>query len=335
MTVAMRRKTSGAADGLHEVRRVVSIVPNWNRRELALDALRSLAALDVPAGYAHRLMLVDNGSDDGSVEAVRQALPDVSILALPENVGFARGANAGILSAVELGARWTMLVNNDTLAQPGMLTRLLTAAESRPDVGIVVPTVVYHDRPDVVWPSAGMRRPWTLAAVDTTAHPPTTSPYEVEWAVGCCMLVRRELWEAIGLFDTRFRVYYEDHDLCLRARAEGWRILHVPEARIRHRVAASTGPGSPEQAYLLARSSIPYFWTHSRGAQRVFIVFYRALSLFRRLLEAALGGRPAFGRAHLAGIRDGLRDLRAGADVPSIPVVVVGSPAEGGARSTS
>ncbi len=315
-------------------RLIVSIVINWNRLELTLDALHALDRLHVPVGIQHLLLLVDNGSTDGSVEAVRRALPMIKVSALPENVGFARGANAGISLALDMGAAFTMLVNNDTEAEPGLLDRLLAAAEADPKIGIAVPTVTYFDRPAVVWPSAGRRRRLTLAAIDTTADPPSRSPYDVEWAVGCCMLVKREMWEAVGLFDTRYRMYYEDHDLCLRVRGAGWRIVHVPEARIRHRVAASTGPGSAEQAYLLARSSVLYFWTHSSGAHRAFIACYRVFSLVRRLIEASFGGRSAFGRAHLAGVRDGLKDLREGAAMPRIPCVG-DSVAEGGARSNS
>ena len=300
---------------------VVSVVLNWNQLQLTLDALRSLADQDVPPGFGHHILLVDNGSDDGSVEAVQSSHPEVAILALPENLGFAGGANAGIQWAYRAGAAWTLLVNNDTLAEPDLLAKLLGAAESEPSIGAAVPTVTYYDRPDVVWPSAGYRRRLTLAGNDTTANPPSDQPYDVEWAVGCCMLVRSDLWEDVGLFDERFRMYYEDHDLCLRARSAGWRIVHVPRARIQHRVAASTGPGSPRQAYMLARSSVSYFWTHTKGLHRPVIFGYRVLSLGRRLIEAVMSGRPAVGRAHLEGLRDGLIELRRGDDRPKIPRV--------------
>lgn len=315
-------------------RLVVSVVVNWNRPELTLEAMRALSALAVPAGVAHRLVLVDNGSTDGSLARLRPAMPEAEILELPANVGFARGANAGVLRALDMGADYTMLVNNDTVAEPGLLEQLVSAVEADPSIGMAVPTVTYFDSPERVWPSAGRRRRLTLAAVDTTASPPSDAPYDVAWAVGCCMLVKRDTWRSIGLFDTRFRMYYEDHDLCIRALEAGWRIVHVPAARIRHRVAASTGPGSPEQAYLLARSSVPYFWTHSRGVHRAFLIAYRALSLTRRVIEAAVRRQPAFARAHLAGVRDGIGDLRRGGSRPMIPRV--SRPASpGGAPSTS
>jgi GT2 family glycosyltransferase len=127
-------------------------------------------------------------------------------------------------------------------------------------------------------------------------------------------LVRRSLWEDVGLFDPGFRVYYEDHDLCIRARRAGWRIRYAPGARIRHKVAGSTGEGSPAQLYLLARSSVRFYWKHSRGLGRAFIFCYRCASLALTLCRCLREGRHDSARAYLRGIRDGLCDLRRPSD---------------------
>lgn len=305
---------------------VCSLVLNWNRRDLTLECLASLRALDVPPGVTHRVLLVDNGSEDDSLAAVRAAYPEVELLALPHNLGFAGGMNAGLRRALESQADWTLLVNNDATVDPGMLVRLLGAAAAAQDgrvtgrdgaVGLLAPTIYFHDRPQVVWPSAGRRRRLTLAPRDTTAAPPSRGPYDVDWANGCCVLVAADLWRAIGLFDARYRFYYEDHDLALRARAAGWRLLHVPEARAWHRVAASTGEGSPRQRYLLARGSVPYFLSHTRGWRRAFIVAYRLGSTTRALGRSLLRGDGAVSRALLRGLRDGWADWLARRDEAS------------------
>lgn len=289
---------------------VATIVLNWNRRDDTLACLKSLAAQTLPPGAAQRVLVVDNGSTDGSVAAIRSVFPGVDVLELPRNVGYAAGVNAGVRRALAGDADWTLLVNNDTVAAPGLVACLL-AATGDPRVGLVAPTVYYHDDPDSVWPSAGWRRRWTLAAFDTTAHPPTDAPYDVDWATGCCLLVRREVWPSVGPFDERFGVYYEDHDFCLRAKAAGWRILHVPEARISHRVARSTGTGSPRQMYLMARSSVAYYLKHTRGAAwRAFIAAYRLGSLVRTVAALVSAGRAVSARAYLDGLRDGLADAR-------------------------
>lgn len=288
--------------------KIVSIVPAWNRRDDTLACLLSLSRQEAGC-HRHELLLVDNGSDDGTAEAARQALPGLGVVSLEANRGFAAAANIGIETALEQGADFTWLVNNDTLALPGLLGMLLDAMAVE-GIGMATPTVCTMDEPDVVWPSAGWRRSLTLAAFDTTARPPSDEPYDVEWATGCCLLVRAEVWRRIGLFDPAYVFYYEDHDLCLRARAAGWRIVHVPRARVLHRVAGSTGRGSALQMYLLARASVPFYWRHSRGLRRVFMVAYRLGSLARTLSECALDRRWGAAAAYVRGLRDGAAELR-------------------------
>ena len=151
--------------------KIVSIVLGWNRRDDTLACLLSLSRQEA-GGHQHELLLVDNGSDDGTAPAARQALPGLAVVSLEANRGFAAAANIGIEMALEQGADFTWLVNNDALALPGLLGMLLdaTAVEA---IGMATPTVCTMDEPDVVWPSAGWRRSLTLAAFDTTARPPS------------------------------------------------------------------------------------------------------------------------------------------------------------------
>ena len=145
---------------------------------------------------------------------------------------------------------------------------------------------------------------------DTTEAPPMAEPYDVDWINGCCVLVSADFWRSVGHFDERLTFYYEDHDLCLRARAAGWRLIHVPQASARHRVAASTGEGSPRQRYLLARGSVPYFLAHTAGLGRALIVPYRLGSALRNLTASALRGDRAVMLALVRGWRDGWSDWR-------------------------
>ena len=306
---------SGASSAEAGATKVVSLVLNWNRRDLLLECLASLASMAIPEGTCHRVIVIDNGSTDDSVAATRRAHPEFELLCLPDNLGFAAGMNAGLRRALEQGADWTLLINNDATVDPVLLEQLLPATRKPPEgrdgpVGMLAPTIYYHDRPETIWPSAGARRPWTLAPRDRTAAPPTREAYDVDWANGCCLLVSAAMWRAVGLFDERYRFYYEDHDLCLRARHAGWRLLHLPRARAWHRVAASTGEGTPRQRYLLSRGSVPYFLSHARGWHRALIVPYRLGSLARQLAAALLRGRRDVAAALLAGQRDGWADWR-------------------------
>ncbi len=286
---------------------VVSIVLNWNRKDDTLASLTSLFE-QATAGFSLEVLLVDNGSTDGSVEAVEKRLPSVGVIRLPDNLGYSAGMNIGLRAALDRGADWTFLVNNDAIAEPCSLERLV-ASTSRPGIGIAAPTVYYAGESNRVWPSAGRRRRLSLAPIDTTAEARSGGAYDVDWANACCILVRRELWEQVGLFDEHYRFYYEDHDLCIRAKNAGWRIVHVPDARVRHHVSASTGEGSPAKMYLLGRSSVVFYARHSHGWHRVFIVVYRLGSLLRTLATSLVGGNPGSGWAYLKGVVHGFGDV--------------------------
>lgn len=289
--------------------RVATVVLNWNRRADTLACLGSLARQRL-AAVEHTVLVVDNGSTDGSGEAIRLAFPSMRVLALESNVGFAAGMNVGIRQALEGAADWVLLLNNDTVADPDLLATLLAAAGQDPGIGLVAPTVYYFDRPGVVWPSAGWRRPATLAPRDSTAHPPSREPYGIDWATGCCVLLRRAVWLAVGLLDERYQFFYEDHDYCLRVQAAGWRLLHAPAARVWHRVSASTGTGTPRQQYLLARASVRFYAQHAQGPSRAWVLPYRAGSFVHTTWRCVRAGRGDAAAAYARGLADGWRELR-------------------------
>ena len=168
-----------------------------------------------------------------------------------------------------------------------------------------------------VWPSAGWRKEASLDAIDTTAQTPRSAPYAIDWMTGCCMLMRAELVSSVGVFDEGFYMYYEDHDLCLRAKAAGWDLLHVPAARLGHRVAASSGTNSSEQRYMMARSSVRYYQKHTAGAQVILILATRSANLLLTMLRTLSKGDWRGAAAYIAGLRQGFRDLSSPAAVQS------------------
>jgi hypothetical protein len=289
--------------------RLATVVLNWNRRADTLTCLGSLARQQ-GVDFEHTVIVVDNGSTDGSPEAIRLAFPTTRVLSLAANGGFAAGMNAGLRAALAQDVDWVLLLNNDTVVDGGLAAALLTAAASDPAIGLATPTVYYFDRPGVVWPSAGKRRPSTLAPRDTTAQPPSSEPYDIDWATGCCLLVRRAVWQDVGLLDEGYRFYYEDHDFCLRVQAAGWRLVHVPRARVWHRVSASTGAGTPLQLYLLARASVRFYAQHSTGPRRAWMAPYRAGSFVHTTWACVRRGQPEAAVAYARGLADGWRDLR-------------------------
>jgi hypothetical protein len=220
-----------------------AIVLSWNGREDTLRCLESLTRIERP-GLG--IICVDNGSSDGSVEAVRGRFPHVELIEAGENLGYAGGNNLGLRRALERGARWVMLVNNDATVAPDVIEGFERAIARRPRAGILAGKVYFADRPDTIW-FAGQRvstltgysgRPRGYGRPD---EPRYADVVATDRAVGALMAVSGQVLEVVGLLDEDLFAYVEDVDLALRVRSAGFEIVVAPEARAWHRVSASTG----------------------------------------------------------------------------------------------
>jgi hypothetical protein len=249
------------------------VVLNWNRPDETVQCIKSLYQLDYPN---YHILVVDNGSTDNSVEVIRN-LPGIELLVNERNLGFGAGNNRGIQYALERGAEYVLLLNNDTTVAPSMLSELIMVAEADPYIGIVGPLIYYADRPREVW-FAGMRFRYGLYMVrkGLSLNLPLAPAEEVDFVSGCGMLVRREVWERVGLFDPRFFMYYEDLDLCVRAKRVGYRIVCATRAHMWHILSASTGdPDSPLKQYYQVKSCLIFCEKHTRYFQRVINISIR------------------------------------------------------------
>ncbi len=216
------------------------VVLNWNGAEDTLACLESLAAVRSPSC---RVLVVDNGSTDGSVERIREVFADMKLLLIPSNIGYAGGNNAGFRRVQELGAEFIIFLNNDTIADADFCAPLLETLQRNPLAGIAVPKIFYLDRPDTLWYAGGMVRLSTglirHVGLRKKDAPQFDSPGVTGYATGCCFAMRCCDFEAVGGFDEGFRMYAEDVDLSLRIRARGMTINYVPSSRVWHKVSAS------------------------------------------------------------------------------------------------
>jgi len=287
---------------------VYALTLNWNRPDDTLECLETLAAQTYPR---LRLLVVDNGSTDDSVARIGAAFPQAELVVNGENKGFAAGANIGLRRAMEAGAELMFLVNNDTLIDAHAVERL--AAVMQPGVGIAAPLIYYADDPKRIWSAGGLVRPLLLEKYDDKQgrldRGQWTEPLERDFVTGCGLLLSRRLLDRVGLFDERFFMYYEDADLCLRARRAGFRILVVPAAKMWHKVARSSGGSdSANERYWMARSSVLFFRKHARGGQWAAILPWRMGSALRTGWRLLRHGRWAACRAYWRGLRDGWRE---------------------------
>jgi GT2 family glycosyltransferase len=220
-----------------------AIVVNHRRRELLAECLGSLVAALAATPGGTELIVVDNGSDDCSVEMVKERHPDARLIALDRNLGFAAAVNEGLRLA---RGEWVLLLNNDATVDRDAPHRLVEAGRSAPDVGSVACQLRFAGSGTIN--SAGIGVDRLGVAFDRLLGQPAsaseTEPVEVFGASGGAAAYRREMLDDVGGFDATFFVYLEDADLAWRARMRGWRSLYVPGAVAHHRYSATSGHGS-------------------------------------------------------------------------------------------
>lgn len=224
-----------------KLRSVNLFVLNWNGRDLTLDCLSSLEKITYPNV---KVYVIDNGSSDNSVTAIRNQFPDYEIIGLPENYGFARGNNAGF-ELVKQKADYTIFLNNDTIVDPNFVEPLINAMESNSTVKQSTPKIFYADNLDYIWFGGGKVSLWAGWIRHLGIRQKDSMQFSfdrnVDYATGCCVCMRTVDFESIGMFDESFLMYGEDVDLSLRFRKQGGQILFVPESKIWHKVSSSIG----------------------------------------------------------------------------------------------
>ena len=276
--------------------RIAVIVLNWNGAADTLACLASLARVRHPA---FTTLVVDNASSDGSAALVRSAFPDVELLELPRNLGFAGGNNAGFSSLRGRGFDTLLFLNNDTIVDEGFLEPLV-AALREPWIGIAVPKILYMDDPCRIWYAGGIVNPTTGTIAHRGIRMPDGPRFSVagptSYATGCCICMRSADFEAVGGFDERFRMYGEDVDLSLKVRDSGKVVRYEPASRIWHRVSASTGGEmSLGKQLRKSRAAIRLLSRHRmwRGLllYPLLLPFRSAGSLLRHALSRNLRGR--------------------------------------------
>jgi N-acetylglucosaminyl-diphospho-decaprenol L-rhamnosyltransferase len=252
------------------------VIVSWNTRDLLDRCLRSVVADAEQAQIEPEIIVVDNASTDGSVAWLRERHPDVPMIALERNVGFATAINVGIRRST---GNALLLLNPDTELHPGALAALVDALYSTPHVGMVSGLLL---NPDGTFQSSGYRFPGLVQSfLDFfPLHPRLmasrvngrfvpgdgATPYEVDHPLGACMLVRRETIERVGWLDEQYFMYSEEIDWSRRLRMNGWTILIAPAARIVHYGGQSTGQLPDDMFLELHRSRARYFQRYQSPA---------------------------------------------------------------------
>jgi GT2 family glycosyltransferase len=239
----MDERPSGDRGAAKDGRTVHVIILNWNGAGVIGPCLDSLRKVEDPP---LEIIVVDNGSTDSSPQLVRDSYPEVRLIENGRNLLFAAGNNVGIEAALEEGAETILLLNNDTEVDPAFASEMLGAFDDE-RVGIAGPRIYYYDDPSRIWYGGGgfnrltgVPRHLGLRRTEGTFDDP---PGDTGWVTGCALMVRREVFEQVGLLDPSYTIYCEDVDFSLRAASEGWSIRYVPSAKVWHKVSSSSGGG--------------------------------------------------------------------------------------------
>ena len=256
--------------------KVIVITLNWNKKDVTIDCLKSLFELDYPN---YEIVVVDNGSTDGSAHAFKENSPIITIIENKTNLGYGGGFNVGIKYALSQGVKYVLIINNDTIADKGMLAELVKVAESDSNIGIVSGKVYLYYEPNRLYTCGKTANFFTGDTHDVGWGKIDLGQYdkikEYEFLDDCFWLVKTEVFKKAGMYDQAFFIYYEESDLCTRVSKAGFKLMYTPYAKIWHKVQVSTGGGiNPIFTYHMARSRIVFMRRNSSSIQFIIFLFY-------------------------------------------------------------
>jgi len=264
-----------------------AILVNWNLKD---DTLACVDSLLKAGATAAQVLVVDNGSSDGSPQALRERFgPDLRVIVSEQNLGFAGGANLGIHYALDRGAEWIFILNNDTVVDSAVFVEWERAARNNPGYAIISPLILYYSDPARIWYLGDRTVLTSLITYELGRKQLDRGQFAplvpVDFVCGCGMFVRRSVFEQVGLFDTGFFMYAEEIDFCQRARTAGFRLACATRARMWHKVSLSADRDRPLTRYLRIRNQILFYRRYASRLQAPTLFAFT----FTRALRIALG----------------------------------------------
>lgn len=285
---------------------VYAVVTTWNGLKDTEECIASVLDSDyTPLS----IVMVDNGSTDETPFHIATRFPQVEQVHTGHNGAVTAAYNLGIRHALGHGAAYVLMLNNDTTIAPDMVSALVAAARADPSRGILSPKIYYYDQPDAIWFAGADRKRFDLGArmpfVDQTDNVENSTAREIDYAWACGFLFTRAMLDDVGLFDTRFYLYYDDVDICLRAQKAGYRVWYEPQGRMWHKVGASTS--SKRFATIWARSKMTLFRKYTRGPHLWALIVYAFLHvIYRGIFPSSYAGNRGHPFAFYRGLWLGL-----------------------------
>lgn len=235
----------------HE-KKLAIIILNWNGKH---DTIACIASLQPTAAT---IIVVDNGSSDGSAAAIRNTYPDITVLETGKNLGYAGGNNIGIKHALSNEYQLILILNNDTVASPKFIQELIAETERDANVGIFGGKPCLLDNPARLDHLGGVWNAKTaeFLLIGNRAPASFNTQMPLDYVCGCAMLIRRTVFEKIGLFDPDYFLFWEEADFCMRAKKAGFENKICNNAILLHKVSASFSGGKPHTTYFWWRNRL-------------------------------------------------------------------------------
>ncbi len=276
---------------------VYCIILSWNGKPLTIDCMRSVLQSD---HSNFTLIVVDNHSSDQSAETVRIEFADelksgkVILIENNTNLGFAGGNNVGIRYAMSKSAEYILLLNNDTVVSPDLISVLAGEMEGQKDIGITGPKIYYFSPPDQIWFAGGEILLHKGISRHTGIRQKDTGQYDqsrvCDYITGCAMMIRRSVIEQCGMLDIIYPLYSEDADFCMRSRKAGYKCLYIPKGKVWHKISAGSG-GQLKWKKIRMRfiSGLIFYGRYAKWYHWFTIPFFLAFDSLRVLLLIIAG----------------------------------------------
>lgn len=257
-------------------KRTAIILLNWNSYEHTANCIASLQQV-TPANFD--VIVVDNGSSDGSGTMLKQNFAHIKYIQAPTNLGFAGGNNKGFEYAIAHGYEYSLMLNNDTFVEPNFLELLTNYMDAHKNVGAIQPKIFFNNNRQKIWNGGSYFLSWLGWTYSKnymrTAGPAQNNFAEVDWITGCALLVRTSIVQQIGALNDHFFIYYEDVDFSFRIREAGYKLIFHPQSVIYHiagmankaKVKGKEGYANPYVHYLNFRNHIWVLRTYTKWYQ--------------------------------------------------------------------
>lgn len=261
--------------------KVFILILNYNGKATLKQCLQSVYQLSYPN---FEVVVIDNDSKDGSLEEAKHLFSRAHFIKNDTNLGFAAGNNVGIRFALEKGADYIWLVNNDAKVEKDALTKLIDAGEQKPKAGILSPLIL-HTTTKNIWFGKGVID-WMHMKTLHVSPPTLLQSFTSDYICGCAMLIKKEVFKELGLLNEKYFLYYEDADLSIKASRAGFEIWTIPTAHVLH---AEASVNNPEKTYWLVISGLQFFHENAPAYLKPWMSLYFQFRRLKNSFDCASG----------------------------------------------